>query len=142
MIARVVERRGPPSHACLVDRRLADYFAAWNETNADDRRQLLGRCVSDDVELIDPTGRWRGIPGLSERIDNYRSSAPGTTVVPASGVDEHNGIERYAWRIVGPSGAELMEGLDVAERDTAGRLQRIVMFHGPLPAGGAADAQR
>jgi hypothetical protein len=26
-----------------------------------------------------------------------------------------------------------MEGLDVAERDPDGRLQRIVMFHGPLP---------
>jgi len=125
-----------------VDRTLADYFAAWNETNADDRRQLLGRCLSDDVELIDPTGRWHGIPGLSERIASYHSSAPDTRVVPASGVDEHNGIERYAWRIVDPSGTELMQGLDVAERDTAGRLQRIVMFHGPLRAGDTVDAER
>jgi len=122
-----------------VDPTLADYFAAWNETNADDRWQLLGRCLSDDVELIDPTGRWQGIAGLSERIANYHSSAPGTIVASASGVDEHNGIERYAWKIVDPSGNELMEGLDVAERDTSGRLRRIVMFHGPLPAGGAAD---
>jgi hypothetical protein len=51
----------------------------------------------------------------------------------ASGVDVHNGIARYAWKIVDPSGAELIEGLDVAERDPASRLQRIVMFHGPLP---------
>jgi len=29
-----------------------------------------------------------------------------------------------------------MEGLDVAERDGDGRLRRIVMFHGPLPAAG------
>jgi hypothetical protein len=122
-----------------VDRTLSDYFAAWNETNGHERRQLLERCVSDDAELIDPTGRWQGVAGLSQRIANYHSAAPGTTVVPASGVDEHNGIERYAWRIVDPSGNELMEGLDVAERDTAGRLHRIVMFHGPLTAG-TADA--
>jgi hypothetical protein len=62
-------------------------------------------------------------------------------VVPASGVDQHNGIERYAWRIVDPNGNELMEGLDIAERDITGRLQRIVMFHGPLLAAGAAGAQ-
>jgi hypothetical protein len=62
-------------------------------------------------------------------------------VVPASGVDAHNGIERYAWRIVDPSGCELMEGLDFAERDNAGRLHRIVMFRGPLPAADAVDAQ-
>jgi hypothetical protein len=124
-----------------VDSTLADYFAAWNETNADERRDMLGRCVSDDAELIDPTGRWKGIGGLSERIGNYHSSAPSTKVVWASGVDEHNGIERYAWKIVDPSGNELMEGLDIAERDSAGRLQRIVMFHGPLPPASAADAQ-
>jgi hypothetical protein len=124
-----------------VDRTLVDYFAAWNETRADERRQLLGRCLSEHAELIDPTGRWQGIAGLSERIGNYHSSAPDTVVVPASGVDEHNGIERYAWRIVDASGNELMEGLDIAERDAAGRLQRILMFHGPLPAAGAAAAQ-
>lgn len=137
----VIDRHGAPSHACVVDRTLADYFAAWNETSGDDRRQLLGRCLSENVELIDPTGRWQGIAALSERIANYHVSAPGTTVVPASGVDEHNGIERYAWSIVDPSGNELMEGLDVAERDTNGRLQRIVMFHGPLPAASTADEQ-
>jgi hypothetical protein len=116
-----------------VDRVLVDYFAAWNETNASERTELLERSIAEDAELIDPTGRWHRIAGLSERIANYHASAPGTTVVAASGVDVHNGIERYAWKIVDPSGAELMEGLDVAERDPAGRLQRIVMFHGPLP---------
>jgi hypothetical protein len=120
-----------------VDSTLVDYFAAWNETDADERRQLLGHCLSGDAELIDPTGRWQGIAGLSERIGNYHTSAPGTKVVSASGVDEHNGIERYAWKIVDPSGNELMEGLDIAERDGRGRLRRIVMFHGPLPAAGS-----
>ena len=121
----------------VVDSTLIDYFAAWNETNADKRRQLLGRCVSGDAELIDPTGRWQGIAKLSDRIGNYHSSAPGTTVVPASGVDEHNGIERYAWKIVDSSGNELMEGLDIAQRDPTGRLHRIVMFRGPLPPASA-----
>jgi hypothetical protein len=116
-----------------VDSTLVAYFAAWNASDADERRELLAQSLSDDAELIDPTGRWQGIGGLSERSGNYQSGAPGTTVVPASGVDEHNGIERYAWRIVDPGGNELMEGLDVTERDGAGRLQRIVMFHGPLP---------
>jgi hypothetical protein len=51
------------------------------------------RLPRDHAELIDPTGRWHGIAGLSERIGNYHSSAPGTKVVSASGVDEHNGIE-------------------------------------------------
>lgn len=138
--APLVDLQSGPSHACAMDSTLVDYFTAWNETSPDERRELLGQCLSGDAELIDPTGRWQGIVGLSERIGNYHASAPGTKVVPASGVDEHNGIERYAWKIVDPGGNELMEGLDIAERDSAGRLQRIVMFHGPLPAPSAADA--
>jgi hypothetical protein len=117
-----------------VDRILVDYFAAWNETNVDERRQLLQRSVSDDAEVIDPTGRWQGLEGLSERIANYHAAAPGTAVVAASGVDSHNNVERYGWKIVDSSGNEVMEGVDIAERDADGRLQRIVMFHGPLPA--------
>jgi hypothetical protein len=119
-----------------MDGTLLDSFAAWNETNADERRRLLQRCVSDDAELIDPTGRWQGFDGLSERIANYHATAPGTAVMPASGVDAHNSVERYAWRIVDLNGNELMEGLDIAERAADGRLHRIVMFHGPIPAAG------
>jgi hypothetical protein len=28
----------------------------------------LERCVTDDAVLLDPTGRWEGVPGLAERI--------------------------------------------------------------------------
>jgi hypothetical protein len=124
----------------LVDRVLMDYFAAWNEPDGDERRTLLQRSVSDAAELIDPTGRWRGSGGLSERIANYQAAAPDTTVVPASGIDTHNGFERYAWKIVDAAGTEIMEGLDIAERDAAARLHRIVMFHGPLPPATAAES--
>jgi hypothetical protein len=125
---------GDRAHSVVaVDDTLAGYFAAWNETNADARRRLLERSVSDDAELIDPTGRWAGVDGLSERIANYHAAA-GTAVVPASGVDAHNDLERYAWKIVDPAGHDVMEGLDVAQRDVDGRLRRVLMFHGPLPA--------
>ena len=116
-----------------MDRVLVDYFAAWNETNASERRELLERSIAEDAELIDPRGRWRGIAGLSERIANYQTAAPGTTVMATSGVDVHNGIEHYACKIIDPSGTKLMEGLHVFERDPPALLQRIVMFHGPLP---------
>jgi hypothetical protein len=36
---------------------------------------------------------------------------------------------RCAWKIVDPQA-----GLDVAERIDDGKLRRIIMFHGPLPA--------
>jgi len=118
-----------------MDDVLRDYFAAWNERNADERARLLRRSLSDDAELVDPTGRWSGVDGLSNRIARYHAAAADTNVVPASGIDAHNDVERYAWKIVDPTGQEVMEGLDVAERGDDGRLKRILIFHGYLPTG-------
>jgi hypothetical protein len=117
-----------------MDDALASYFAAWNELDPGRRRRLLERSVTDDAQLIDPTGCWQGVDGLVERIGRYQSAAPGTKVVPASGVDAHNDVARYAWKIIDIQGRDVIDGLDVAERVGDGRLQRILMFHGPLPA--------
>jgi len=117
-----------------VDEILADYFAAWNEPDDAERNRLLRRSIADEAEGLDSTGSWRGVDGFSERISRYQELAPGTKVVPASGVDAFDRIIRYAWKIVDPEGQEVLEGLDVVERADDGRLLRILMFHGPLPA--------
>jgi hypothetical protein len=116
-----------------VDEVIANYFAAWNEYDPAQRRRTLEQSVIPDVELVDPTGRWQGVAGLVDRIGHYQSAAPGTEVVTASGVDAHNNVVRYSWKIIDGDGGELMEGIDVAERAGDGRLKRILMFHGPLP---------
>src|SRR5438132_17159 len=84
-------------------------LAACNETDAGERGRLLRCSLSDDAELLDPLGRWRGVEGVSNRIAQFHSGAPGTTVVPRSRVDAHNDVERYAWDIVDPTGTEIME---------------------------------
>ena len=119
-----------------MDDAIATYFRAWNEQDPDQRHRILERCVTDDAVLVDPTGRWEGVPGLAERIGRYQSAAPDTEVVTASGVDAHNDLVRYAWKIVDRQRHDIMEGIDVAERVDDGRLRRILMFHGPLPPAG------
>jgi hypothetical protein len=110
-----------------------NYFAAWNEGDPMRRREMLERAITPEAELVDPTGRWRGIDGVSERIGNYLSSAPGTRVVPASGLDAHHDVVRYAWSVMDGEGREIIGGIDIADRAEDGRLTRIAMFHGPLP---------
>jgi hypothetical protein len=116
-----------------VDELIGAYFDAWNEADPDRRRSLVERSIMPDAEFVDPTGRWRGIEGLSQRIGNYLASAPGKRVAPSSGIDAHHDIVRYAWSVVDGDGREVIEGLDVAERAEDGRLRRVSMFHGPLP---------
>lgn len=89
---------------------IATYFRAWNEQDPDQCRRMLERSVTDDAVLVDPTGRWEGVPRLAERIGRYQSAAPGTEVVTASSVDAHNDLVRYAWKIVDRQGHDIMEG--------------------------------
>jgi hypothetical protein len=90
------------------------YFKAWNETDDAARRALLERSMTADVELIDPTGRFRGLGGVGDRIGGFQESARGALVVKSSGVDQHNGLARYSWDIVDPEGNTVMVGIDVA----------------------------
>jgi hypothetical protein len=119
-----------------VEDVIATYFGAWNEHDPSERGRMLERSLAEEFELVDPTGTCIGTSELSDRIARYQSAAPGTKVVAASGIDAHNDVIRYAWKIIGPGGDQVMEGLDVAERADDGRLKRILMFHGPLPPGG------
>ena len=65
---------------------------------------MLKSCVTEDAELVDPTGRWQGVAGLAERIGRYQSAAPDTEVVTPSGVDAHSELVRYAWKIIDRQG--------------------------------------
>jgi len=96
-----------------VDQVLAAYFEAWNEPDAGERSRLLELAVTDDAELIDPTGRWQGIDGLSERIARYHAAAPGNPRRPGERPRCAQRVTRYAWRIVDADDGHVMEGLDV-----------------------------
>jgi hypothetical protein len=58
---------------------------------------------------------------------------PGNRIELASGVDEHDGLLRFGWRMLGPDGAVALGGMDFGELDADGRLKRIVGFFGPMP---------
>lgn len=109
------------------------YLAAWNEVDRSARGRLLETALTGDVELVDPRGRARGTDAIDARISSYQEAMPTTEILLDSGLDAHNDLVRYSWRIVDAAGQSLMEGIDVAEVTEDGRLRRILMFHGPLP---------
>ena len=110
------------------------YFEAWNATDDVERRALFERCLTDGVELIDENGRESGHDGLGARMAKFHQAVPGGRIVRTSGLDEFEGITRYSWDVVDADGNTASGGLDVVEVGGEGRLQRIIMFHGPLPA--------
>ena len=110
------------------------YVEAWNATDDAERRALIERCLTDDVELIDENGRESGRDGLGARMAKFHQAVRGGRIVRTSGFDEFEGITRYSWDVVDGDGKTASGGLDVVEVGGDGRLQRIIMFHGPLPA--------
>ena len=108
------------------------YDQAWNAPDADSRLSFLEAALSDDCELIEPNGRFAGRLEILERIAGFANRFPGARVKIATDIDAHSGFARYGWEIVDPQGKLLLEGIDVVEASSDGRIQRILMFFGIL----------
>ena len=115
-----------------MDTVISAYDRAWNVSGLDERRQALEASLTDDCELVEPRGRFAGREAILERITGFAGRFPGARVDITTAVDEHNGVARYGWTIVDRDGALILDGIDVVERAADGRLQRVVMFFGPL----------
>ncbi len=115
-----------------IDETVAVYCAAWGEPDAAKRRQMLQRVWAPEGTYMDPISQTKGVDGLVERINGFQSKLPGGQIVPSSRVDVHHNVLRFAWRLVGPDGAILNEGMDFATLAADGRLQSVVGFFGPV----------
>ena len=119
----------------MIDARVAAYDAAWNAPDQEARSRLLEESLTSDAELIDPDhGPVRGRTAINERIAGFSDRFPGARVSITSDVDEHNGFARYGWTITDREDNSVLEGIDIVERAEDGRIKRVIMFFGPLPA--------
>lgn len=120
--------------AALVDAHLA----AYADPDAARRAAVVQRIWADGGRLIDPPLAASGHAGIADQGGLLLARFPGHRFVRSSGIDHHHGVARYAWQLCGPDGAVVLEGLDIAEVDAAGRLQQVTGFFGPLPQREAA----
>jgi hypothetical protein len=110
------------------------YVAAWNEGDVAKRRALLEKTWADDGRYTDPMSDAQGREALIELISGFQSQYTGASIAIASGIDEHHGRLRFAWKMSGPDASTQMEGIDIGQLAHNGRLQSIVGFFGSPPA--------
>ena len=103
------------------------YIAAWNETDADRRRELIAQTWTDDASYLDPLMRGEGPEGIAAMIGAAQSQFPGHRFELSFGPDAHNGHVRFAWRLVGDQGA-VAAGVDFATVADDGRLRAVTGF--------------
>jgi hypothetical protein len=119
-----------PSQSAL-DELVKGYSAAWNEPDAQRRRELLEKVWASDGTYTDPQSHVEGREALFEHIGGFLKSSPGARIIQSSHVDFHHGMFRFAWKFVGGDGKTVMEGIDFGALAPDGKLQRIVGFFGP-----------
>lgn len=124
---------GPARIGAEQARRCIDaYLDAWNEPQADQRRQILAQVMTDDAAYADPAKQVDSRTGVVEYIGEVLSKYPGGRIVRTSEVDAYHLVCRFNWQLVKADGTKLPESVDFVEFATDGRIRRVTGFFGSL----------
>jgi hypothetical protein len=110
------------------------HLAAYCDPDSARRNAAVQRVWATDGRLIDPPLAATGHGQICQQADQLLAQFPGHHFVRSSGIDSHHGMARYAWQLQGPAGTVALEGIDIAQLNTEGRLAQVTGFFGPLPA--------
>lgn len=113
----------------LIDR----YFAAWNETDATRRRELIAQTWANDASYLDPLMQGDGHAGIDAMIQGVQTQFPGHSFRQIGKVDGHHDRVRFSWELAPEGGAMLVAGTDFATISADGKLQSVTGFldHAP-----------
>ena len=106
---------------------ITTYIAAWNETDPERRRALVGETFSEDARYLDPLMSGEGQDGIAEMIGAAQSQFPGHRFELSFGPDAHNDVVRFAWTLHGADGP-VATGVDFGTVTEDGRLRNVTGF--------------
>lgn len=116
--------------AALIDR----YFAAWNETDADRRHDLIAQTWAENAAYLDPLMQGDGHAGIDAMIQGVQTQFPGFRFTQVGQVDAHHDRVRFSWDLGPADGPSVVSGTDFAVITEDGRLQTVTGFLDKVPA--------
>jgi hypothetical protein len=108
-----------------VNEIVAGYIAAWNETDAGRRRDIIARTWSEDGSYLDAHRDGNGPAAIDAMIGAVQGQFPGYRFRLASGIEAHHGRVRFSW---------IAGGTDFAELAADGRLRTVTGFIDAMPS--------
>ncbi|HUN41838.1 MAG TPA: nuclear transport factor 2 family protein [Acetobacteraceae bacterium] len=118
-----------------VNEVVAGYVAAWNETDARRRRDIIARTWSEDGSYLDSHREGIGHAAIDAMIAAAQQQFPGYRVRLSSGIEAHHGRVRFSWSAGGTEQAPLfIAGTDFAELAADGRLRAVTGFVDAMPS--------
>ncbi|MEP1124286.1 MAG: nuclear transport factor 2 family protein [Ilumatobacter sp.] len=116
--------------ATVIDR----YLAAYGESDASTRRDLIVEVFTTDATVTDPPLGGAGHDGIDAMFAAVQSQFADHTFRRTSAVDTHHDAARYEWDLVAADGTVSVTGTDFARFDDSGLITSIVGFFGPVPS--------
>jgi hypothetical protein len=114
---------------------VVSYLAAWNERDAQQRRNLVAKTWTDDGTYIDAHRRGVGHPEIDAMIKTAQDMFPGYRLRLVSGIEAHNNYIRFSWAAGGSPEAPLyLGGTDFAIVGEDGRFKLVTGFIDAAPA--------
>jgi SnoaL-like domain len=114
----------------IIDR----YIAAWNETDAAARRELVGSLWAADGSYTDPLADVRGADAIAGLMGAAQQQFSGLVFTLGGPVDANHNQARFTWHL-GPDGAEpVVIGFDVVVLDGDGKIASVHGFLDKVPA--------
>ena len=109
------------------------YLAAWNEKDAQRRRELVDALWTENGSYTDPLADANGRAEIDGLIGAVQQQFPGLVFSLAGPVDAHHQQARFSWGL-GPEGAEpLVLGFDVAVTDEDSKIVTVLGFLDKIP---------
>lgn len=117
-----------------VNETVAGYIAAWNETDAGRRRDIVARTWSEDGSYLDAHRTGVGHAAIDAMIAAVQQRFPGYRFRLSSGIEAHHERVRFSWCAGGTEQAPLyFGGTDFATLAEDGRLLAVIGFVDAAP---------
>ncbi len=116
-----------------MDTLVTRYIDAFNETDADRRRELLEALYTADCTYTDPHVELRGAEQIGGFIEQTQERFPGFTFKLGGAVDAHHDQARFNWHAGPPETPDAFIGFDVIVTED-GRIRNVYGFMDAAPA--------
>ena len=116
-----------------IDDLVSRYFAMWNETDQDRRRDLIARTWTKGASYLDPMLQGDGRDGIDAMVKAVQERFPGHTFRLRGPIDAHHDRMRFSWELASDSGAPVASGIDFAVVAEEQRLETVTGFLDATP---------
>jgi uncharacterized protein YndB with AHSA1/START domain len=125
-LALLTEAASAAAYDGFLEQRVEAFIDAWSERDLERRRELLAKCVTDDVVFRDAIGYTTGIDDLVEHISAALRFMPGVRLETRGGPSRTHEVAMCGWGVVGPEGAVLASGDNEVRLGPDGRFREVV----------------